>query len=207
MRYIEAEFKKEDDVEVHLWIYKLGYSTIHDKENKKEEDHEPDENNKRKKNREDTLYRTKFGAKEKIKNKNSVNVYSVSAKRDKVLRILRESSSHVKRNTMYCSSLTPNFASSLMNEKNRNAEYHATTNKKKYLFWNKIVEKINDRRRKNIEKELGIREIWLGRSYMRSSQRISGKKQNHHSNKYIMRMLGNQTERVHHLTHQSLDLK
>ncbi|GBC10694.1 hypothetical protein RclHR1_09830003 [Rhizophagus clarus] len=40
-------------------------------ENKKEEDHEPDENNKRKKNREDTLYRTKFGAKEKIKNKNS----------------------------------------------------------------------------------------------------------------------------------------
>src|SRR2546430_15918495 len=27
--------------------------------------------------------------------------------------------------------------------KNRNAEYHSTTNKKKYLFWNEIAEKLN----------------------------------------------------------------
>uniref|UniRef100_A0A1D1YCW6 Nuclear fusion protein KAR5 n=1 Tax=Anthurium amnicola TaxID=1678845 RepID=A0A1D1YCW6_9ARAE len=33
--------------------------------------------------------------------------------------------------------------------KNRNAEYHATTNKKKYFFWNEIAEKINDRENTN----------------------------------------------------------
>ena len=33
--------------------------------------------------------------------------------------------------------------------KNRNAKYHATTNKKKYLFWNEIVEKINDQENTN----------------------------------------------------------
>jgi len=33
--------------------------------------------------------------------------------------------------------------------KNRNAEYHATTNKKKYLFWNEIAEKINDQENTN----------------------------------------------------------
>ena len=30
--------------------------------------------------------------------------------------------------------------------KQRNAEYHATTNKKKYLFWNDIAEKINNQK-------------------------------------------------------------
>ncbi|RGB23394.1 hypothetical protein C1646_774560 [Rhizophagus diaphanus] len=30
-----------------------------------------------------------------------------------------------------------------------NAEYHATTNKKKYLFWNEIAEKINDQENTN----------------------------------------------------------
>ena len=33
--------------------------------------------------------------------------------------------------------------------KHRNAEYHATTNKKKYLFWNEIAEKINDQENTN----------------------------------------------------------
>src|SRR6266498_4635631 len=33
--------------------------------------------------------------------------------------------------------------------KNRNAEYHSTTNKKKYLFWNKIAEKLNDQENTN----------------------------------------------------------
>ena len=33
--------------------------------------------------------------------------------------------------------------------KNRNAEYHATTNKKKYIFWNEIAEKINDQENTN----------------------------------------------------------
>ena len=38
----------------------------------------------------------------------------------------------------------------LINErKNRNAEYHSTTNKKKYLFWNEIAEKINDQENTN----------------------------------------------------------
>ena len=38
----------------------------------------------------------------------------------------------------------------LINErKQRNAEYHATTNKKKYLFWNEIAEKINDQENTN----------------------------------------------------------
>ena len=31
----------------------------------------------------------------------------------------------------------------------RNAEYHNTTNKKKYLFWNEIAEKINDQKNTN----------------------------------------------------------
>ena len=47
------------------------------------------------------------------------------------------------------SSLTLNFASSLTNEKNRNAEYHSTTNKKKYFFWNEIAEKLNVQERTN----------------------------------------------------------
>ncbi|POG74833.1 hypothetical protein GLOIN_2v1571918, partial [Rhizophagus irregularis DAOM 181602=DAOM 197198] len=33
--------------------------------------------------------------------------------------------------------------------KNRNVEYHTTTNKKKYLFWNEIAEKINDQENTN----------------------------------------------------------
>ena len=33
--------------------------------------------------------------------------------------------------------------------KNRNAEYHSTTNKKKYLFWNEIAEKLNVQERTN----------------------------------------------------------
>jgi hypothetical protein len=33
--------------------------------------------------------------------------------------------------------------------KHRNAEYHATTNKKKYLFWNEIAEKLNDQENTN----------------------------------------------------------
>jgi len=38
----------------------------------------------------------------------------------------------------------------LINErKNRNAEYHSTTNKKKYLFWNEIAEKLNVQERTN----------------------------------------------------------
>ena len=34
-------------------------------------------------------------------------------------------------------------------QKNRNVEYHTTTNKKKYLFWNKIAKKINDQENTN----------------------------------------------------------
>src|SRR5436305_14707478 len=33
--------------------------------------------------------------------------------------------------------------------KNRNAEYHFITNKKKYLFWNEIAEKLNVQERTN----------------------------------------------------------
>ena len=34
-------------------------------------------------------------------------------------------------------------------QKNRNAEYHSTTNKKKYLFWNEIAKKLNVQERTN----------------------------------------------------------
>ena len=33
--------------------------------------------------------------------------------------------------------------------KNRNAEYHSTTNKKKYLFWHEIAEKLNVQEKTN----------------------------------------------------------
>ena len=33
--------------------------------------------------------------------------------------------------------------------KNRNVEYHTTTNKKKYLFWNEIAKKLNDQKNTN----------------------------------------------------------
>ena len=35
-------------------------------------------------------------------------------------------------------------------QKNRNAEYHSTTNKKKYLFWNEIAEKLNVQKRTTV---------------------------------------------------------
>ena len=54
---------------------------------------------------------------------------------------LKESSHHVKKSTMEFSDAQLRV---LIDErKNRNAEYHSTTNKKKYLFWNEIAEKLN----------------------------------------------------------------
>ena len=62
--------------------------------------------------------------------------------------------------------------------KRRNAEYHATTNKKKYLFWDEIAEKINDQENTNYFTGEACHKKFLGltKAFYVSSARLCSRK-------------------------------
>src|SRR3954454_24024887 len=82
--------------------------------------------------------------------------------------------------------------------KQRNAEYHATTNKKKHLFWNDIAKKINDQENTNYftGEECHKKFLSLTKAFYVSSNCFGSTKASSVNNTYYFRRQKNRRKEV-----------
>jgi hypothetical protein len=83
-------------------------------------------------------------------------------------------------------------------QKHRNVEYHATTNKKKYLFWNEIAEKLNDQENTNYftGDECHKKFLSLTKAFYVSSDCLGSTKTSPVNNTYYFRRRKNRRKEV-----------